>query len=85
MKVEDVQAYEDLECYLREFVNFKGDPVPYDFVGAYGLFLAILDNLSKNHIEADLEDLQECHAFLTEDQKTFLQRLIQLSEFGIES
>lgn len=29
MKIEEVKTFGDLECYLREFVNFGGDPVPY--------------------------------------------------------
>lgn len=81
MTINEVQTYEDLERYLREFTNFSGDPVPYDFVGAYNLFLAILDNMIQNHIDADFGDIKECGCVLTDHQKAFLQRLLQLREF----
>jgi hypothetical protein len=51
MKIQEVRTYEELQGYLREFSNFLGDPTPYDFIGAFHLFLAILDNLAKNHRE----------------------------------
>lgn len=50
-------SYEDLLAYLRHFVNFRGDPVPYDFDGVVHLMLATLDNLSHNASEAELEDM----------------------------
>jgi hypothetical protein len=78
MTLLDVRTYEDLERYLREFTNVLGDPVPYDFVGAYGLFLAVLDNLVQNHSEANLEDLKEGPSAFTEDQRAFLKRLLAL-------
>jgi hypothetical protein len=78
VRIEDVSTYEDLEDFLRGFTNWGGDPVPYDFVGAYGLFLAVLENLIENHIEADLENLQEGPLPLSERQQAFLRRLLEL-------
>ena len=82
MTIEEVRTYEDLERYLRDFTNFPGDPVPYDFFGAYGLFLAVLDNLVQLHSEANLEDLKEGPPALTEAQAVFLKRLLALDEMG---
>ena len=75
MKIEQVKTFEDLEQYLREFTNFSSDPVPYDFIGAFLLFRAILDNLARNSLEADIEELAEAKPCFSEDQLEFLRRL----------
>ncbi len=67
-------SFEDLEAYLRGFVNFGGGPVPYDFGGALLLCLALLDNLRANHIDADLGDVA---GYLSPEQKAFLLRLAE--------
>jgi hypothetical protein len=78
MKIQEVRTYEELQGYLREFSNFLGDPTPYDFIGAFHLFLAILDNLAKNHIDADLESAEEFRPWFNEEQFRFLQQLERL-------
>lgn len=83
--INQVQSFEDLERFLREFTNFGGDPVPYDFMGAYNLFLAVLDNLIHNHIDADIEDLKETPPTLTEPQRAFINQLFALDENGSEN
>jgi len=65
-------SYEDLLAYLRHFVNFHGDPVPYDFNGVVHLMLATLDNLSHNASEAELEDIARS---LSDEQAAFLLKL----------
>ena len=50
MKIENVRSFEALEHYLKEFRNFYDEPGQYDFNGAFHLFLAILDNLARNHL-----------------------------------
>lgn len=65
-------SFEELEAYLRGFINFGGDPVPYDFGGVLLLWLALLDNLCVNHIDADLYDVA---GFLSPEQIAFLVRL----------
>ena len=75
MKIEQVKCFEDFERYLREFTNFPGDPVPYDFNGAFRLFLAILENLSRNHLDADIESHEECRRWFNNDQQQFLNKL----------
>ncbi|WP_339909905.1 hypothetical protein [Symmachiella dynata] len=79
MQIEHVRSYEDLERYLREFTNFSGDPVPYDFIGAFHLFLAILDNLANHSIDADFEPLEEDPQLLTDEQCKFLGKLARIS------
>jgi hypothetical protein len=65
-------SYEDLERYLRHFVNISCDPVPYDFNGVVHLMLALLDNLREHALDAELEDLRDS---LTEEQVEFFLRL----------
>jgi hypothetical protein len=67
-------SFVELETYLREFVNFGGDPVPYDFGGVLLLWLALLDNLRANHIDADLRDVV---GYLSPEQTAFLLRLAE--------
>ena len=78
MKIEQVRSFEDLERYLREFSNFSGEPVPYDFNGAFRLFLAILDNLARHHLDTDIESLEEFRPCLDENQRQFLNKLNRL-------
>lgn len=78
MKIEAVKSFEDLERYLREFTNFGGDSCPYDFNGAFHLFLAILDNLSRNHADADIESHEEFRPWFDENQRQLLDKLNRL-------
>jgi len=77
MTVNDVNTYEDLVRFLREWTNFGGDP-PYDFIGAHHLFLALLTNLAKNHLAADLDSLAEFAPVIDEEQRNYLQQLMRL-------
>lgn len=79
MGIEEVKTFEELERYLREFTNFAGDPVPYDFNGAFHLFLAILDNLACNHLDADIESHEEFRPWFSEAQGQFLSKLSRLT------
>ncbi len=72
MRLDDVHSYADLEKYLREFINWFDDPVPYDFHGVVRLLLAALDNLQKNALEAELEDVGY---FLNDSQREYLAKL----------
>lgn len=65
-------SYEDLLAYLRHFVNFGGDPVPYDFNEVVHLMLAILDNLGHNALEAELEGVAES---FSDEQAAFFLKL----------
>jgi hypothetical protein len=62
-------GYEDLLAYQRHFVNFRRDPVPYNFNGVVHLMLATLDNLSHNASEAELEEMA---GSLSDEQAAFL-------------
>jgi hypothetical protein len=80
MRPHIFETYEDLEKYLRQFVNFHGDPAPYDFVGAFHLFLAILDSLGRHHLDADVESLKECGVTLSREQWAFIEKLRLLEQ-----
>ena len=79
MNIEQVKTFEDLEKYLREFTNFSGDPVPYDFNGAFHLFLAILENLANHSLDDDVETLEEDRPWLTEEQRKFLGKIERIA------
>ncbi len=79
MKIEQVQTHEDLTRFLREFTNFYDEPAPYDFNGAFHQFLAILDNLARNHLDVDVEEHEELRPWFTEEQRRFLKKLERLS------
>jgi len=81
MKIEQVNTYEDLEQYLREFTNFFGEPAPYDFNGAFQLFLAILQNLSRHYHDTDIDSLEDLQGCFNSEQLRFLSRLEQLRNF----
>ncbi|OWK38373.1 hypothetical protein [Fimbriiglobus ruber] len=79
MKIENVRSFETLENYLKEFRNFHDEPGQYDFNGAFRLFLAILDNLARNHLDVDMEEHEELRPWVTEEQRTFLKKLERLT------
>ena len=54
-----IDSYERLERFLREFRNWHGDPVPYDFVGVVTLLCALLDNIHANALDVEIEDFGE--------------------------
>ena len=66
-------SFEDLEAYLRGFVNIDGGPGPYDFGGVLVLWLALLDNLRANCGDADLGD---AGGYLSPEQREFLLRAV---------
>jgi hypothetical protein len=75
-------SYEELQRYLRHFVNIDGEPGPYDFNGVVHLMLGLLDNLRENALEEELKDIRES---LTEEQAEFFIRLadyIRHSEYS---
>ena len=65
-------SHEELLAYLRQFANSHGDPAPYDFNGVVHLMLATLDNLSRNALEAELEEIG---GSLNDEQVAFFLRL----------
>ncbi len=79
MKMEHVDSFEDLECYLKEFTNFHDEPATYDFNGAFHLFLAILDNLARNYHDVDVQEHEELRPWFTDQQRRFLKRLERLT------
>jgi hypothetical protein len=66
------QSHAELRAYLRDLVNFTGDPVPYDFNTVVHLMLALLDNLRDHALEAELEAIGES---MTLEQATFFRKL----------
>jgi hypothetical protein len=67
-------SFEDLLAYLRQFVNVGGTPADYDFNGGVHLMLAALDNLRRNALEAELEDIAES---FSDEQAAFLLKLAE--------
>lgn len=75
--MNQIQSYEDLQRFLRDWTNFGGDPA-YDFVGALHLWLALLDNLSRCHNEGDLEVLAENVPLFSPEHRRFLLALLKI-------
>jgi hypothetical protein len=73
MKISDLNTYEDLELFLRNWSNASGDPVPYDFNGLMYLMLAIVDNMKEHSIDTYLEDYS---CSINDDQALFLKKLL---------
>lgn len=73
MRLEQVNTYEQLESFLRNFVNFHGDPAPYDFNGLLHLVLAGVDSLRENATEQDFLDFS---ASITDEQAEFLATML---------
>lgn len=65
-------TYEDLQVFLRNFINFHEDSGQYDQNGLVHLMLAILDNLRANALEVDLEEIG--YAF-EDDQTAFFLKI----------
>jgi hypothetical protein len=77
MKLDEVRSYEDLETYLREFTTFHDDRSVYDFGGAFHLWLALLQNLKTNGLDAEMKQYAEV---VSPDQVLFLKKLLQYAE-----
>ena len=73
MSFDDVETYEDLIHFLKDWINFGGDEPPYDYVGIAHLFFACLDNISRNFSEAELAELGY---FPDPEQVAFLELLV---------
>ena len=71
MRIDEIEDFEGLARYLREFRNAFGDPVPYDVHGLFHLLGAVLDNLMAHHLPADLEDCR-----LSGPQLLYLEALV---------
>tara|TARA_R110002049_G_scaffold133887_1_gene293270 strand:+ start:1117 stop:1362 length:246 start_codon:yes stop_codon:yes gene_type:complete len=79
MQITDIETYDDLKTYLREFTNVAGAPT-YDFVGAFNLLDALLENLAEQHIDADIESLVDGGVQFTPPQLAFLDKLNRLQD-----
>jgi hypothetical protein len=76
MLFSNVRTYEDLERFLREFVNFGEDVGQYDFNGALYLLRALLENLATNCCDGDDEVLGYFREELKPEHKQFLKKLM---------
>lgn len=70
----EVQSFQDLEHYLRNFTCWRDDEHIYDFVGVVTLFLALLDNIQSNANQGDLDDLV---SWLSNEQRNCLLNLAE--------
>jgi hypothetical protein len=64
----------DQEQLLRTVKNVSGDNYIYDFGYVVQLFASLLDNLQKNALEAEIEEI--AYRF-NDDQRNFLMHLAQ--------
>lgn len=64
--------FEQLENYLKNWRSFSDQQI-YDPNGMMALLCACIANLRSNVQEQELEDLG---SILTDDEKTFLQKLL---------
>lgn len=76
LRVSAIQTFDELEEYLREFINRHGDPAPYDFIGAFTLLTAMLDNLARFSTDADYAGLYDSGFELSEEHRRVLERLL---------
>ncbi len=77
MKLQNIKTYDALEKFLKNFRNFGSDSTTYDFNGIVHLILALLDNLSENALEVELEDISES---MTKKQRDFWLKLCHFIE-----
>ena len=68
-------TYEDLQVFLRNFINFHEDSGQYDQNGLVHLMLAILDNLRANALDVDLEEIGDA---FEDDQAAFFIKIADL-------
>lgn len=85
MNLTNINSAQDLEDKLRNLNNWNDDEFTYDFNFIVSLLLALLDNLQKNSLEAELNDVG--HSF-NDAQRHFISILSQyanqLSDSDIE-
>lgn len=54
------ENFQELEDHLRNCAQWNSrDSVPYDLVGITNLLSAILDNLGRNLIDDDIDEIRE--------------------------
>jgi hypothetical protein len=70
MKMPDIRSFDDFEEYLKHFTSWGDDQYIYDFGGVCTLFLALLDNMQRNGVEAEIDEIG---GRFTPDQREFLE------------
>lgn len=68
-----IKSYTELRELLRNFHSW-GDESIYDFNGIFHLWLALLDNLQENALQAELEAINDS---MTQSQREFLANLAE--------
>ena len=79
LAITEIRDHATLLRFLREFTNGAGDVAPYDFVYAFQMLEALLDNLARHHLDADIESLAEGNFRLTSKQLKLLEKLSAFS------
>jgi hypothetical protein len=69
-------SHDEFVAFLRSATGWRGDEPPFDTVGLFHAFLALLDNLRENALPAEVADL--C-SILSPDQIAFLRTLSSTS------
>jgi len=55
MDLSHVKSYEQLQNYLKSFINWRGDVGPYDFGAVANLLGALLDNIREHAQDIEVE------------------------------
>jgi hypothetical protein len=76
-------GFSQVETFLRKWPWLHDERGQYDSVGCLTLFRAILENLTENCLDAELESYFECYAedkekVLSPKQRKFLERVLEL-------
>jgi hypothetical protein len=69
----EIDTFEELESFLRNWTSFKDDQA-YDLIGVAALMAACLDNLSSNVVDGDVGEIADC---FTDSQKVFLRKMVR--------
>jgi hypothetical protein len=82
--------YSEVKTFLRTWPHRDQGPCQSDFVGTMHLFLAVLENLSTNSEEFEVESLGEVLAednerILSKSQREFLELLLRIdNQFALD-
>ena len=68
-----ITSFQDLEQGLKDWSSFS-NPDAYDFVAMFALFCACIDNLRRNALPAEIQDLGK---ELSDEERAFLRTMVE--------
>ena len=75
MKLSDINTFEELVAYLRKFINFA-ERRGLRQCRCVCAFIAILANISEQHLDSDIDSLKETGYTIGEAERRFLEKLL---------